>query len=623
MADQPLTWLFQVIDDLSAPVDKMSASLERIEGTLNKSAGKLDSVEKSAAGAAEGSGMFGLKLNATLEIAGKGIEILKGLAEGAIDFGREVLKAAAGAEKLDLQLKQLLGAEGAKEVGDFLDRVGKTSSFTPSQLKTAIQPLLRAGFKGKELERVFAAAEDVSAGDLGTLQSAIFKFSNIALKGGISDRDIIGMGVKVDEFYKSLGKVTGHTAKAAEKLAATGAIKPDILLGVLEQAIANTEGGKLGTKALEQGTTLDAILTRLADIPGNYFEEFGKSAAFEPVKAFLSKLVGILSPDGAFGQRAIRVVSEVFSAMFGGLTSENAGAKVEDLVGTVVGFLEKIPPFVREVRTVFEGWFNAAGGGEGITKLLGSVLSLAGSMIRIWLTVQRVLAPVYGLLIYIEAGLVGAIANIVEFAMSIDTIATGALFEFFEFVGNGIAGIILAFFKLPEQVWNAIVDLVKPFTDLPGQMWEAGVNAAQGFLDGLKSMAGALVDLPLQLGGSVVGAFKQVLGIASPSTVFAAFGENTVAGFVEGIEEAAPNAERAIAGIGSGTTAGFGGGAPLPAAGAGGSGASFSVTIGDVVIGGSGDADTDGKEAAARIKGILQSELQAFFQRLAVEQGVG
>ena len=46
MADQ-LSWLFKVIDNLSAPVDKMAASLDRMEKSLGVASTKLEQIDKS------------------------------------------------------------------------------------------------------------------------------------------------------------------------------------------------------------------------------------------------------------------------------------------------------------------------------------------------------------------------------------------------------------------------------------------------------------------------------------------------------------------------------------------------------------------------------------------------
>ncbi|MEV6601468.1 hypothetical protein AB0M36_32135 [Actinoplanes sp. NPDC051346] len=58
-------------------------------------------------------------------------------------------------------------------------------------------------------------------------------------------------------------------------------------------------------------------------------------------------------------------------------------------------------------------------------------------------------------------------------------------------------------------------------------------------------MAPPIVPVARNLGASVIGAARSALGIASPSRVFAGIGDQVVAGFVQGIERAAPAAATA------------------------------------------------------------------------------
>ena len=58
------------------------------------------------------------------------------------------------------------------------------------------------------------------------------------------------------------------------------------------------------------------------------------------------------------------------------------------------------------------------------------------------------------------------------------------------------------------------------------------------------------------LAGDVEGAFKSVLGIFSPSRVFAQHGKDIVAGLVQGIDGASPLASAAMRRLGGGLTLG-------------------------------------------------------------------
>lgn len=65
----------------------------------------------------------------------------------------------------------------------------------------------------------------------------------------------------------------------------------------------------------------------------------------------------------------------------------------------------------------------------------------------------------------------------------------------------------------------------------------AGKSLIQGLINGVKSMVGAAVAAVRDVASSVVNAAKGLLGIHSPSTVFAEIGVNTAQGFANGLQD--------------------------------------------------------------------------------------
>ena len=74
-----------------------------------------------------------------------------------------------------------------------------------------------------------------------------------------------------------------------------------------------------------------------------------------------------------------------------------------------------------------------------------------------------------------------------------------------------------------------------------------GVAIVQGLIDGVRSMAQKLIDAAVGVVNNAIAAAKALLGIQSPSAVFAAIGQDSVAGFVAGIMGAAGQAQAAVA----------------------------------------------------------------------------
>ena len=143
-------------------------------------------------------------------------------------------------------------------------------------------------------------------------------------------------------------------------------------------------------------------------------------------------------------------------------------------------------------------------------------------------------------------------------------------------IGLAILAITKNFDKIKEKasdIVNAIKDI---FDDLPAKMLGIGKSIAMGLWNGLSSMASWLKNKIFDFFGNLIpGWAKKMLGINSPSKVFAKFGENIVQGLAQGIGAAESIAKNATFNLGASTISGFG--APLVSGGA--SASPISITI--------------------------------------------
>ena len=74
------------------------------------------------------------------------------------------------------------------------------------------------------------------------------------------------------------------------------------------------------------------------------------------------------------------------------------------------------------------------------------------------------------------------------------------------------------------------------FSGLPARFTEFGSNLMSGLVEGITGKLSAVKDAVTGAASSAIGWFKDVLGIKSPSTVFAAAGDDTMAGLTLGIQ---------------------------------------------------------------------------------------
>lgn len=84
-------------------------------------------------------------------------------------------------------------------------------------------------------------------------------------------------------------------------------------------------------------------------------------------------------------------------------------------------------------------------------------------------------------------------------------------------------------------------------------LFNVGKDIIQGLINGVGSMIGAAGNAVKNVGSSIVSGLKNILGIHSPSTVFAEIGQNMGAGLIQGINGVKAQANVAVTGLVTGS----------------------------------------------------------------------
>jgi hypothetical protein len=182
----------------------------------------------------------------------------------------------------------------------------------------------------------------------------------------------------------------------------------------------------------------------------------------------------------------------------------------------------------------------------------------------------------------------------------------------------------LSYFEQIQQVLSVVVDLLKligdPFqlasnslkdlltdlTKLTGYDFTSiGSDADAGVSKGIQTGGPSVVSTMLGMLGGVVTAAQSMLGIHSPSRVFAGFGKNTAKGFAMGVDAGVPMAQSAMQTMVDPSKLG---GATAPTK------SGTTITIGTIEIHG------DAKKEDVKM-GVLEAFAQAFGP-LQLEVGV-
>lgn len=109
-------------------------------------------------------------------------------------------------------------------------------------------------------------------------------------------------------------------------------------------------------------------------------------------------------------------------------------------------------------------------------------------------------------------------------------------------ISSGAGAAIHFMGSLPGKLKSAL-------GSLGGDLISAGSDLIRGLVSGIESMAGAAVHAAESVVGGAVSAAKSLLGISSPSKVFHKIGEQTIEGFIAGLEGGKAAVQAAITAI--------------------------------------------------------------------------
>lgn len=436
----------------------------------------------------------------------------------------------------------------------------------PRDLATALYDVYSSGFEGqKALDVLNVSARGASAGmtNTATASRALMAVLNSGIPGvktaqqgmdtlfKIVDRGVVSF----PELAAGIGQVLPIAAKAGVSLQEVGAFI----------AVA-TKQGQSGSEAINDLNNLLTKIIRPSAQAAKLMDELGISYGLSALQG--KGLAGILAeitektkgnqdilaklfPDmqafrgllaaGAQGGKAYRMelaemqkASEGVGATQRALTQQNLGANAQwellkkqletvsiqigDILmphlRTLVGWLGQVADWFKTLSPATQQWLVVAG---GIAAAIGPVLMVLGGLAKgigfVVAAFKAVVAVVAAVSAVIGAPLVAIIA--------------------------GVTAAVAALYLAWRNNWFGIRDVVaKAVTALKGffgGFFDLGKQLVQGFINGIASMVGTVVDGVKNLGRSAIQAFRSLLGIASPSKVFHEIGQDTARGYVNGI----------------------------------------------------------------------------------------
>lgn len=269
-----------------------------------------------------------------------------------------------------------------------------------------------------------------------------------------------------------------------------------------------------------------------------------------------------------------RGLEDVMSLFDEGTSSANGMKKlIETIFQPLLDVGAKAAPYVKEM---FKGMISGA-------------LGVAIAVLRVRNEIFKSMSPETRAAIKAVSDQILTLKNafaLGEGAATLMTVAAGALA-----VALIIGAIPLALIVISAQrvaaIFEWLSDTFPDFIDGLGDWVDSATTAASdminGIIKGIKDGASAVGKAMTDLASGALKSFKTTLGIASPSKVFALQAQYTADGYVQGIEQSAPEVNSALETMVGPASAGV---APAPAAPAAApASSSRTITIQSLTIG--------------------------------------
>ena len=657
MADA--TFVAELVDEISGPAHDALEAVRELRESMRAAGSALDAFggrggeafSALSGGAAEAWGAMGQlkgELGATGSVAGMVISSL-GLLYGYLARVAAVMGAVGAATamlvgkftQLAVQtaawregvlgglsiLQKGAGAERTFEIGIKLaTKLGLDPKATIDQL----HELISKNFSARDASIVLTAMADLKViAPKANIDKLVLAMSQMKSKGKLQMEELQGQmaeaGLNIEEVFKQLAKSTGKSTDEVRKMISAGKISGDQGIFAIVAAIKEMGGGDLGAVAAKASQSIGGLMKQLEARPQGmliYISELlstlpGLDMFKDALRAMLDATDFTKKGSAArtLAQELAKLANAVLVLVSGGADSWQLADVITAVTDGVRGLRQLIETYGPIVAAVLGGM------GEGFREVWGIVKEVASAIFEAFgggakSDAEQLAAAARAVgkaIAYVAVVVALAVAAFTAIAAVVGAWVAVAFTAFVAIVGSivgALAAVPVALAAIPLALWKLLSDAIAFVASIGAAAYSIGAAIVEGIVAGLSAGTGWVVSVVQGLGESVIAAVKGILGIASPSKVFAELGGFTAEGFAQGVDAGggavassyetmvAPPAAPVASPAGSGAAAG----------------ANVSITV-PITVQGGGGLDEEGAKSFAR-------EATLLLERLAAEYGL-
>ena len=442
--------------------------------------------EKSLEDASGKTSSFADKLKTGLATAAKvGTAAIGAASTAIVALGKIGLDYNSQMEQYTTSFTTMLGSqEAAVQKVEELKKFAASTPLSMDDLAKGTQTLLAFGVESENSTGILRQLGDIALGDADKMQRLSTAFGKATAAGKVTGDTVQQM---IDAGWNPLIQISqsaGETMEETQKRMSAGAISVEELQAAMEAVTSGTGQFAGGMDAASH--TTQGLISTLQDNARALVGE-----VFQPIS------------DGLLGQvlpGAIEAISGLTTAF-----RENGISGMIEAAGGIVGsaigeFTNALPQFVSTAVEIVKSL---------VTGIKDNLPQIADGAV----TTVETLAD----------GIINMLPSIIETGLKLIVALANSL----------ITHLPQLIVKIPEII-RAIVE---GFSEGMPDIIEIGKNIVSGLWDGIESMASWISDKVSDFVGGIVDGVKGVLGIRSPSRVFAGIGENMALGLGEGWDD--------------------------------------------------------------------------------------
>jgi phage-related protein len=240
----------------------------------------------------------------------------------------------------------------------------------------------------------------------------------------------------------------------------------------------------------------------------------------------------------------------VWSKLFTGVNLD----PVLDAVALLVGMFEKGHPLADTFGFAITSAFDAVAkyAVPAAQMVEAFALGFAIQALKMYIAIKPLLGGLGEVVAWVgaaeAAGKLFAVALVtIGVALSPLVLAATLLGAALAVVVTGIGAVVYGLFMMGYYAGQALMALGGLIANVLTMGYDLGANLLQGLVNGIVAFVPAVITAISGAVTSAIDTAKELLGIHSPSRVFAEIGTHTAEGFVQGVEDGEPAAEGSMA----------------------------------------------------------------------------